>query len=102
MVDVKIFHRHRHVCELQSRLHYKVVSTHTTGEMRRTIETIHAGLALFNVVSIRLKELPLAHPSTAEPMLDARHSHCSHSNNLEHMHAYAQPVEQTLQLPQCA
>jgi hypothetical protein len=49
MVDVKIFHRHRHVCELQSRLHYKVVSTHITGEMRRTIETIHAGLALFTL-----------------------------------------------------
>lgn len=39
--------------------------------------------------------MSLAHPSTAEPMLDARQSHCSHSNNLEHVYPFSRAVEQS-------
>jgi hypothetical protein len=64
--------------------------------MRYAIETIPScRFSVADDASIRLKEMPLAHPSTAEPMLDARHSHCSHSNNLEHVYADAQAVEQS-------
>jgi hypothetical protein len=47
-------------------------------------------------VWVRIKKLPLALPSTAEPMLDARHSHSSHTHDLEYVYAYAQAIEQTL------
>ena len=48
-MDVKFSHKHRHVCELQPHLPYKVASVHPTGEMRLAIETITAGLALFTM-----------------------------------------------------
>jgi len=64
--------------------------------VRYAIETIHScRSSVADDASIRLKEMPLAHPSTAESMLDARQSHCSHSNNLEHVYAFAQAVEQS-------
>lgn len=65
-------------------------------EVRYAIETLHScRSSVADDASIRLIEMPLAHPSTAESMLDARHSHCSHSNNLEHVCPLPQPVKQS-------
>lgn len=65
-------------------------------EMRYAIETLHScRSSVADDASIRLNKISLAHPSTAESMLDARHSHCSHSNNLEHRCPLPQPVKQS-------
>lgn len=97
MVDVKFSHKICLRAATSSSLQGSIGASHRRDAACH--QDHHRRSSVVHDVSIRLNEMLLAHPSTAEPMLDARHSHCSHSNNLEHVHAYPQPGEQTLQLP---
>jgi len=89
---------HSSVCRAPASAREPVSPVRDSGKYRQRDALAYAGLALLTCLDTGKEACPSASFYTAEPMLDARHSHTDQS---EHVFAYAQTVEQSSWILKC-